>query len=678
MRLHGALVAVLAAMVGALGSVPAGAQDTTRPIGPGVVNLAHLDSLHDSVPYPAVPPAGHSTTDPGTPIDTWWVYANFDAATGTYKRTGGGAYDAATNTYGQGAFDTDDVARAAVAYLTHYRFYHDRHSLDMARGALRFVLYMETTSKPNAGNFVLWMQPGGALNLTPTPPDSPNPADSGASYWMARSIWALGEGYQTFRKIDPGFAATIASRLDLALGKLEAELVGPKFGTYYKLHGYQTPAWLIADGADASSEAMLGLTPYFAATGNELARRLDSQLGAGIAGFQLGTSRDWPWQALMPWARSVSDWHAWGAHMSMALAGAGVALDRPSWVAAATRDASSFETHQQLSFGAINGLLPAPDDLSQIAYGNETTVDGLLGVGVATGNDVFRRWAGIAGSWLFGDNPAGTPMYQPATGVVFDGVNGDGTLNRNSGAESTIEGLISLMNAVNDPVARHYLGYLRIAGSTYQKVEAEAGRLYGAATVVTPASAWTGEAQWSNGKYVDLGPGGSDAVSVGVPSTGRYLVYVVFDKQPGESAATAVRLSVDGVSVGTDNEGGAGEQGVSPNPDYLWIDSLALPEPLVAGAHTITLTYMGTGAVHAKVDALLVQPEVESKLLEDGTQRLALYKSLAAEPAPLQLPPGRRWQVRVYDRNGELTESEDRDDAGHRIPPYGFAIASSR
>src|SRR6202022_2445626 len=139
---------------------------------------------------------------------------------------------------------------------------------------------------------------------------------------------------------------------------------------------------------------------------------------------QLGTSRDWPWQALMPWARSVSDWHAWGAHMSMALARAGVALGRPSWVAA----------------------------------------------GAATENHFFRRWAGIAAGWLLGDNPAGTPMYQPDSGVVFDGINGDRTINHNSGAESTIEGLLALMNAVNDPVAQRYLGYDRLLAQTnYQK-----------------------------------------------------------------------------------------------------------------------------------------------------------------------------------------------------------------
>jgi hypothetical protein len=364
----------------------------------------------------------------------------------------------------------------------------------------------------------------------------------------------------------------------------------------------------------------------------------------------------------------------------MALASAAQTLNRPDWLAAAQRDASSFDVHEQLSFGAINGLTPAPNDLSQIAYGNETMVDGLLAVGTATGNPVFRRWAGIAAGWLFGDNRAATPIYQPKTGVVFDGINGDGSVNRNSGAESTIEGLLSLMNAVNDPEARQYLGFNTVLNRfTYQKVEAESGILSGAATVVTPASSWTGEAMWSNGQYVDLATGGSDRLAVTAPAAARYLLYLAFDKQISPSKSVGVKVSVDGVAQGTDWEGGAGPPGVSPNPDYLWIDSLPFPQPLAAGLHTLTLAYAGTGAVHAKVDAVLLQPAVESTLLTGaGGHELALYKSLAAGSEGATLPHG-RWRVQIYDAEGSLVGTSMQPGGGTvDVPAYGFAFATRR
>ena len=682
MRLRAALATATVVMIGAIDGIPAGAQDSARPVGPAVVNLGHLDFLHDAVTYPAIPPAGHSTTEPGTAIDSWWVYANYGAGTGTYARTGGGSYQSSTNTYGQGAFDTDDVTRAAVAYLTHYRYYHDQHSLQLARGALRFVMYMQTTTGPNAGNFVLWMQPEGALNLAPTPGDSPSPPDSGASFWMARSIWALGEGYAAFRTLDPNFATALAARMDLALARLDAELVTPNSGKYYTLHGYRTPAWFIADGADASSEALLGLGAYYAATGNAAARKLGVAFGNGIAGFRLGSYRDWAWQALMPFTRSISLWHAWGAHMLMALATAGPQLGHREWIGPAERDANSFETHQQLSFGAINGLLPAPDDLSQIAYGAETTVDGLLFLGRATGNDAYRRWAGIAATWFFGNNRAGTAMYQPATGAVYDGLNGDGSINRNSGAESTIEGLLALMNVVNDPVARDYLGYQRLlAQTTYQKVEAESGALSGAAAVVTPASAWTGEALWSNNQYVDLAASGSDLLTVTAPADGRYLVYVVFDKQMGPTDSLGVTVRVDGIQAGRDNEGGAGAQGVSPNPDYLWIGTLPVRQRLTAGAHAVTLTYAGQGGTHAKIDSVLLQPVIESKVLDDGHRAtLAVYKSLTDIESRVALPMGpHMWIVLVYDREGNLVQRlsvQHHRASAVPVLAFGYTIAS--
>jgi len=646
------------------------------------VNLAHLDFLHATVPYTTSIP-GHVTTDIGTPLDTWWVYANYNKADGSYTRTGGGDYHPITNTYGQGAYDTDDVARAAVAYLTHYRYYGDDHSLQYARGALRFVLYMQTTSGPNAGNFVLWMQPDGTLNPTPDPVDSPNPADAGASYWLARSLWALGEGYTTFKTVDPAFANALAARMDLAMGALDGELVGPNYGQYYTLHGYQTPRWLISDGADASSEALLGLAAYDKATGSAEAGKLATELGTGIAGYQFGTARDWPWQALLPWARSVSDWHAWAAHMADSLAVAGPLLGHANWVAAAERDANLFETHQQVAFGPVNGLLPAPDAVGQLAYGAETTTDGLLAVGRASGKRVYRQLAGLAAAWFFGNNAAGAAMYQPDSGIVYDGINDDGTINRNSGAESTIEGVLALMNAVNDPVASVYLAYSHVdRQDAAAKVEAESGALAGGATVVTPASAWTGEAQWSGGAYVDLPAGASDTVAVTAPISGRYLVYIVFDKQQA-AGTVGVNVGVDGVAAGTDDEGGAGAQGVSPNPDYLWIDSVAVPQALGAGAHTVTLS--GLGATHAKIDAVLLQPAVEDKVLDDGVgATIALYKSFAGATLRRDLPVVTgvdRWFVSAYRDDGRLLLAYPVSAAYPNtvlVLPYGYTVVKGR
>ena len=312
-----------------------------------------------------------------------------------------------------------------------------------------------------------------------------------------------------------------------------------------------------------------------------------------------------------------------------------------------------------------------------------------LSLGRATGKTVYRELGGISATWFFGNNPANATMYQQQTGVVYDGINSDGTVNHNSGAESTIEGLLAVMSATNDPVARTYLGYDRVAAQTsYQKVEAESGALTGAATVVTPASAWTGEAQWSNGAYVDLAAGGSVRMTANAPSSGEYGVYIVFDKQMVPSKSVGVQVRVDGVSAGTDDEGGAGAQGDSPNSDYLSIDSVTAPRLLVAGPHTLTVTYAGDGTTHARIDAVLLQPLIEDKVLTDATHNtLVLYKSLSASDSTGALPPLARqgsvtWSVQTYDRNGTLLPADsqrERANSTGRVPvaAYGYTLAVS-
>jgi hypothetical protein len=91
---------------------PRSAQAAPGPL----TNLAHLDFLGDTVTPPSQ--ADHTTYRlPEEPsLRVLWTYAEPIApGSGTYKRIGGGDYHPDTNTYNQGAFNTDDLTRSAVA-----------------------------------------------------------------------------------------------------------------------------------------------------------------------------------------------------------------------------------------------------------------------------------------------------------------------------------------------------------------------------------------------------------------------------------------------------------------------------------------------------------------------------------------------------------------------------------
>lgn len=79
--------------------------------------------------------------------------------------------------------------------------------------------------------------------------------------------------------------------------------------------------------------------------------------------------------------------------------------------------------------GPINGWLPAPTDLTRIANGVDSRVESLLAVEDAAHRPGLRRLAAITASWYFGANRAGAAMYDPATGVTYDGPNADGVVN---------------------------------------------------------------------------------------------------------------------------------------------------------------------------------------------------------------------------------------------------------
>ena len=89
-----------------------------------------------------------------------------------------------------------------------------------------------------------------------------------------------------------------------------------KYGSYAIADGTKVPAWLIINGADASAEAVLGLSAYSAAVpADATSRTALAQLAEGISKMGAGSSTQWPYGAILPWAESRSMWHAYASQM---------------------------------------------------------------------------------------------------------------------------------------------------------------------------------------------------------------------------------------------------------------------------------------------------------------------------------------------------------------------------
>ncbi|HWM07473.1 MAG TPA: hypothetical protein VNP92_34505 [Actinophytocola sp.] len=661
MRLPALLTAVL---IGLSTVIPAAA----APATPALTNLAHLDFLGDSVEPPAQP--GHSTyrlaTEPA--LGVLWTYAD-RREDGHYDRIGGGDYDPVTDTYSQGAFNADDLSRAAVVYLRHWRQTAAPASRQHAYQLLRGLTYLQTVDGPNAGNVVLWMQPDGTLNPSARPVELPDPSDSGPSYWLARTVWALGEGYAAFRKADRGFASFLRDRMELAIAALDRQVLD-RYGEWQVVDGVRVPAWLIVDGADASAEAVLGLAAYVEAGGGPAARTALTQLAEGIAAMSAGgRAETWPYGAILPWALSRSNWHGWGAQMPAALARASRVLHRADLRRPAVADSATFTPYLLTAGGPDNGWLPAPVDRTQIAYGADSRVQSLLATATAADRPALRDLAGIAAGWFLGANAAGEPTYDPATGRTFDGVSGDGVVNRNSGAESTIHGLLTMLELDASPrlaaAARAAASVRHREGTTV--VEGESATLTGGGEVVTPPSPWTGESQWSGGAYL-RGDAGTVAMWAIQPADQARLVQPVVDLVPAADAGRT-RWTAGPTRLGAVDHGRGGEQGSSPAPGALL--PVTLPTPLPAGATSLaTRTIDGVSTV----DAVLLRPEV-SQVVYNGT---ALLQSAASGPRmrAVHLPEAGRVTVARYDGAGRLLDRSvvDGPEVGVRVAAGGFTL----
>jgi len=212
---------------------------------------------------------------------------------------------------------------------------------------------------------------------------------------------------------------------------------------------------------------------------------------------------------------------------------------------------------------------------------------------------------------------------------------------------------------------------------SWQLQEAEDGQLSRGAQVVTPESAWTGEAEWSGGSYVELGPTGRIRQDVELPAGGRYLLMPVFNRQQVPLTSLGTRSVVGLAPAGAVYQGGAGAQGVSAAPGYLDVGTSQVVRPLNAGATSVQTYYLGDGTP-VQLDALLVQPEVEWVVVSGGGHSRALLHSFGQvqRSVTIAVPGEGKVLVSVYDDEGGVAERTWRSGGvvTVTVQPGGFTI----
>ncbi|HYE56999.1 MAG TPA: hypothetical protein VD948_00770, partial [Rhodothermales bacterium] len=239
-----------------------------------------------------------------------------------------------------------------------------------------------------------------------------------------------------------------AAHVRRSLPRLQEMLA--RYGETVEANGRRLPRWMINETAfDATSELLLGLVALQQAYPDAEVARMIAQFSEGLEAARFGTLATFPYGAHASWTGGS---HPWGNSQAMALVRAG----RP----ASARAEADHAFARWLVDGPWHYLDYATGQThayEQIAYDVRTVAVGLTDLHAATSDPKYAVMAGLAAAWFTGHNAPGVAMYDSATGRGYDGINSPTQVNRNSGAESTIEALMSLQEVTRHTEARAWV-----------------------------------------------------------------------------------------------------------------------------------------------------------------------------------------------------------------------------
>ena len=370
------------------------------------INLAHLDYLSETISLDST--------------DVLIVYIYAEAP--NYERI---------EAEGEGITAVDDVARAALVYLRYYEQFGGEENLEKAKKALKFVLHMQAED----GQFYNFIYDDHTINR-----DGRTSLKS-FDYWAIRAIRAMSYGYKLFISRDQEFAGQLRNAVEMTFPHIEKWMDSK--GQYILTFPVNIPLWLINNAGDQSSELVLGLIDFYDATGDDRAQEYIRKLTDGLVKFQISkgeySGAHLSWQNL---------WHAWGAHQVQAIAQAYKLFNDEKWLSSLISGADFYskivlDGHlNELEFITADSVIVKK--FPQIAYGIHAITSGLMEAFLVTGDEEYRESMLSALQWFSGQNAANVVMYDSTTGRTFDGIDENG-VNRNSGAESTIEALLAFL-----------------------------------------------------------------------------------------------------------------------------------------------------------------------------------------------------------------------------------------
>lgn len=390
------------------------APDLPPAFVPGILNTAHLEKLVVPVTFP-----------------------NGEKALGVYIYSNAPNYTPAAAT-GEGFTCVDDVARAALIYTRNPSFSTDTLVQKRAFGMIHFILNMQSGN----GYFYNFLNTGNTINKAGiTSIDE-------AKWWSWRALQTLTEAYNVIKTKNSPLADKMLLSAHKLVAKIKSDLTSlPKTTTEIK--GLPIPEWM-PEGADQAATLILGLVAYSGIKPDAAINDYIKKLADGIVLMQFGDKANFPYSVFLS---SGNSWHAYGSFQAYALFKAADFLKMPVYKENALAEVNNFypwliQNGYKNSFNLTKSIgvfaSESEKEFEQIAYGFSGYIFAAVEAYKRTKEAKYADIAGRLAAWFFGKNSANTKMFSTETGICYDAIFTGNQVNKNSGAESTIEALLSM------------------------------------------------------------------------------------------------------------------------------------------------------------------------------------------------------------------------------------------
>lgn len=391
-----------------------------------LVNMAHLDHLYLPVSFPGG-------------IDAAGVYIYSEAP--DYHLV---------EASGEGFTCVDDVSRAALVYLRSNKFNSDTAIQSKAYKLIKFILGMQSTN----GYFYNFLYTNGQINkYGATSLDN-------ANWWSWRALYALSEAAPLIKDRNVQLYNSIEIAINNLVAKIKTDLVNLPATTHIT-QGITVPEWLPAgSGTDQAALLIMGLIPYATQTNDVVIRTYIKKLADGMLLMQKGGPGQYPYSCTLSWENT---WHAYGSDQAFALLKAGVFLQDTDYTNHGLAEVDNFfpwlllngfQSSFTIQSNGAGFQVASQNAYEQIAYGIRPMVFASIEAYQMTGQEKYADIAGHLAAWLLGANESNANMYDKTTGRCFDAISSAGNINHNSGAESTIEALLTLQRVENYPAVK--------------------------------------------------------------------------------------------------------------------------------------------------------------------------------------------------------------------------------